>query len=257
MIESVPAIMKRGILEERTDAMDIIFEIGDESAPVGHALVYFTATDGETLATYVQTFPIPMNLSQYLPQMFAAMVPADQFDSQSATAMPPVVQPVEGGVAWLRSLAEARRDDLINAGSLYSTDPMNLMGMTQDAVASYAELYRGRPPVGLAVEARPLTDGYADLTEGERLAEMTRLVGRVRDTLEGPDAESSQAQLRQLARTLPAKYRADELLESAVIPGEKGQDLATLHLQRAYKMLSEDYLAVAEIERQIRERMGT
>jgi len=233
--------------------MDLIFEAGDEAQPAGHALVYFTASEGEIYATYVQTFPIPMNLAQYLPQVFASMVPAEQMDAQTAAAMPPVAQPIEAGLDWLRETAEMRRDDLVNAGALYSTDAVNLMGMTQEAAAAYAELYRSRSPIPLAEALPSQIDRYADLTEGERLAELTRLVGRVRDTLDGPEGDAVQSDLRELAATLPAKYRTEELLESATTPGERGQELATLHLQRAYKLLSEDYLDVADIERRIRE----
>jgi len=233
--------------------LDLVFEVGDESKPVGHALVYFTAPDGEIFATYVQTFPIPMNLAQYLPQVFASMVPADQIDAQTATAMPPVAQTIEGGVAWLQGLAESRRDDLLNAGSLYSTDGVNLMGMTQEAVAAYAALYRARVPIEALTVSPPTIDHYADLTEGERLTEMTKLVGRLRDSLGSPEGNEVQSELGQLAATLPSKYRTEDLVRSAATPGPVGQELASLHLQRAYKLLNEDYLELADIERQIRE----
>lgn len=234
--------------------MDLVFELGDESEPVGHALVYFTVSSGETYATYVQTFPIPMNFSQYLPPAFASMVPSEEMEAQSATAIPPVAQVIEEGPSWLRSMAESRRDDLVNAGNIYSTDPVNLMGMTQEAVAVYAALYRNRPQPSASVPAHADINRYADLTEGERLAEMTKMVGRARDSLGTPEADVVQSELRGLAATLPPKYRADDLVQSALTPGERGQDLATLHLQRAYKLLNEDYLDVADIERQIEER---
>ena len=234
--------------------MDLVFEFGDEAAPVGHALLYFTAASGEVYATYVQTFPIPMNFAQYLPQVFASMVPADQIDAQTATAMPPVAQVVEGGVEWLRAVAERRRDDLVNAGVMYSTDAVNIMGVTQEAVASYSELYRGGDDMAAPAPndaCRSTAD--ADLTEGERLAEVTKLVGLVRDSLGEPEGEEVQAELRVLAATLPAKYHADDLVASASTPGDVGQELASLQLQRAYKLLNEDYLDVADIERRIRE----
>jgi hypothetical protein len=231
--------------------MDLDFEVGDSQAPLGHALIYFTSTTaGDVFATYVQTFPIPMNLSQYMPPAFASLMPAEQMETQSA-AVPPVVQPVEQGLAWLRALAESRKDDLVNAGMLYSTDQVNLMSMTQEAAGTYAELYRSRAEI---VAASPIEiSRHADLTDAERLQEMTKLVGLLRDSLGTPDAEPVKQELRELAAILPSKYRVDELMEWASTPGETGQQLATLHLQRSYKLLNEEYLDVADIERQIRE----
>jgi hypothetical protein len=155
-------------------------------------------------------------------------------------------------VEWLRRLAEARRDDLVDAGAVYSTDPVNLIGMTQEAVALYAKLYQERVPDEAAPVSAPLNH-YADLTEGERLDEMTKLVGRLRDTLGTEDGQELQDELSRLAETMPSKYRGAELVDWASQPGEMGQQLATLHLQRSYKLLNEDYLAVAGIEREIRE----
>lgn len=230
--------------------MDLDFEVGAYSTPAGHALVYFTSGSGEVFATYVQTFPIPMNLAQYMPPAFASLVPGDQLDSQGAMAMPPVLQPVEGGVDWLRRLAQARRDDLINAGTLYSTEAVNLMGMTQEAVAAYSALYQNRPELPITDQPQAL-NRYADLTEGERLAEMTMLVGSLRDRLGQPDYDIVHEELQGLADTMPAKYRSNDLLEAASRPGPVGQELAGLYVERAYKLLNEEYLEVADLERRI------
>lgn len=233
--------------------MDLAFDVGDAQAPVGHALLYFTSSAGdEVFATYVQIFPIPMNLAQYMPPAFASLVPAEQFDAQTAAAMPPVAQVIEGGLPWLRALAGTRRDDLVNAGELYSTDQINVIAMTQQAAGLYDELYRARGDV-VVEEPQPQLNQYADLTEGERLAEMTRLVGRLRDELGSQESDDAKAELVEVSKTLPAKYRADELADWASQPGEIGQQLATLHLQRSYKLLNEEYLDVANIERQIQE----
>ena len=231
--------------------MELVFEQGDESAPVGHALVYFTASAGDVYATYVQTFPIPMDLAKYLPQIFASMVTPEQMDSQSATAMPPVAQLIEEGIAWLRTTAQARKDDLINCGTLYSTDPANLMGITHEAVAAYSDLYRDRVMEQVAASPMPLSQAYLDMSESERLGQLTTLVGRFRDVLGTPEASDLEAELWSLSRTLPAKYRTGDLVQAAGTPGERGQELATLYLQRAYKLLNEEYLDVGAIEQRI------
>lgn len=237
--------------------MDLVFEVGDADAPVGHALVYFTSSAGDEIyATYVQTFPIPMNLTQYMPPAFASLVPAEQLDTQTATAMPPAAQPIEQGLEWLTGLAQARRDDLVNAGALYSTDGVNLIAMTQEAASRYAELYRNRVEQDVPA-AIPDRSRYGDLSEAERLDEMTKLVGRLRDTLGTADSQPVEEELARVSSTMPSKYRSSELLEWALKPGEVGQQLATLHLQRSYKLLNEEYLDVAEIERKIKELQAT
>lgn len=231
--------------------MDLRFEIGESQAPVGHSLIYFTAADGRVLATYVLVLPISVNLEKYVPPAFASLMPTGQVDMQAATPMPPVAEEIES-VDWLRSLAAGRHDDLINAGMLYSTDVQNVMQMTQEAAAEYAQLYKDRIP-NESVQMPSSAGRYADLTDAEKLNELTRLMGRLRDTLGTPESEPVQTEVRELASTIPSKYRVDELLECVLQPGGRGQELATLHLQRSYKILNEEYLEVADIERQIRE----
>ncbi len=97
---------------------------------------------------------------------------------------------------------------------------------------------------------------YGELTEAERLAEMTKVVGRMRDHSGTPEGEEAEGDLVRLTTGMPSKYRASEIVAPAKIPGERGQQLATLHLQRMYKLLNEEYLDVADIERQIKELQG-
>jgi hypothetical protein len=56
-----------------------------------------------------------------------------------------------------------------------------------------------------------------------------------------------------LAATLPEKYRAEQLVEAAIRPDEVGAHLAQLYIQRAYRLLDEDYINIPPIEQQIRE----
>lgn len=232
--------------------MDLNFEVGDAQAPLGHGLIYFTSSAGpEVLATYVLVLPIAVNLEKYVPPAFASLVQTGELGGESATPIPPMAEQVES-LDWLRALAEARKDDLVDAGSLYSLELPNVIQMTQEAAGAYAELYRNRAPIEVSGVAPP-ANRFEGMSEGERLGQMTKLVGRLRDTLGTPDSESVRAELREVAATLPSKYRVDELLEWAAQPGGTGQQLATLHLQRSYMLLSEDYLEVADIERRIRE----
>lgn len=232
--------------------MDLRFELGDPESPCGHALIYFGSSQGsEVLATYAVVLPIAVNLEKYVPPAFASLIQTGDGGIAGATPMPPVAEEVES-VEWLRALADARHDDLVDAGVLYSTELPNVVQMTQEAAAAYAALYNNRAPIDIGLTSQSL-NGYADLTDGERLSEMTKLVGRLRDSLGTPEGDSILDELRQLAATLPSKYRSEELLEWAATPGVTGQQLATLHLQRSYRLLNEEYLEVADIERQIKE----
>jgi hypothetical protein len=57
--------------------------------------------------------------------------------------------------------------------------------------------------------------------------------------------------MRLLAGTLPAKYRAPQLVAAAETPGERGEKLASLYLQRAYKLYREEYLDLERLDREI------
>ena len=76
---------------------------------------------------------------------------------------------------------------------------------------------------------------------GDSLGHDTRLLTEV------------SGQLRMLASTLPEKYRAEQLVEAAIQPNEVGAHLAQLYIQRAYRLLDEDYINIPPIEQQIRE----
>jgi hypothetical protein len=93
---------------------------------------------------------------------------------------------------------------------------------------------------------------YAGMSEREKLNELTMLTGRLRDSMQRglPDGEVERL-IRSLAETLPAKYRVDAVLTAAKVPGERGQRLAQLHLERCYKLFNEDYLDLERIDREI------
>jgi len=62
--------------------------------------------------------------------------------------------------------------------------------------------------------------------------------------------------MRRLAATLPEKYRAEQLVAAALRSDVEGAQLAELYLQRAYKLLDEDYISIPPIEQRIRELRG-
>jgi hypothetical protein len=59
--------------------------------------------------------------------------------------------------------------------------------------------------------------------------------------------------MQRIARPLAEKYRSSELLAAAADPSERGAKLAQLYLERAFKLLDEEYAEIPRIEKAIRE----
>ncbi len=235
--------------------MQLIFERGNRDEPAGHALVYFQAEDGAVLATYVTVPPIAFDLTKFVPQFLSSMFQDIEMpEGVVATPVPPVPEEV-AGLEYLRRLAERRSDDLVFAGGTSRSDPMRLVAEAQEAAREYGELYESSAGVSAPAPSRvPPADifKYEGLTEEERLNELTRLTGRARDALrEGSVDGDLHQELQNLVSSLPAKYRADRLVAAAETPGEHGERLASLYLQRAYKLHREEYLDLERIDREI------
>ncbi|HEX6123381.1 MAG TPA: hypothetical protein VFY89_09480, partial [Ktedonobacterales bacterium] len=93
------------------------------------------------------------------------------------------------------------------------------------------------------------------LPERARLNEMARLISQARYAMEVGDRrqlESLTGDLQRLGRSLPEKYRADQLIEAALRSDATGPRLAELYLQRAYKLADELYAEIPPIEQEIR-----
>ncbi|HZC07334.1 MAG TPA: hypothetical protein VE338_16995 [Ktedonobacterales bacterium] len=269
--------------------MSLRFELGDADAPRGHAILYARLSGpGERyVATYCVTLPIAFSLGKYLPPMFAGQLPLDALGEgaeMSAMPIPPMLEEV-GSYETLRQMAEARGDDLCDIGTLLITDDSQRMAFAAEASAEYGQRYaryqtrwptpranRGQTPSPSSSAASSASaSGSAGsslndldpqmivasaLPERDRLGEMARLAGQARYAMDGHDArvlEEVSGQLRMLASTLPEKYRAEQLAEAAIRPDETGARLAELYLQRAYRLLDEDYISIPPIEQKIRD----
>jgi hypothetical protein len=233
--------------------MQLIFERGDRNSPMGHALIYFKGEDGGVLATYVTVPPIAFDLTKFMPGFLSSMLQGMEMpEGVVATPMPPIPEEVSG-VDYLHALATRRQDDVVFAGGTSRADPMRLMSEAQEAAREYGELYDASvditdTPVPAPTQSLDVFK-YEGLTEHERLDEMTRLVGRARDALRNGSVDEQME--GELAGSLPAKYRAERLLAAALQPGERGQRLASLYLERAYKLYREEYLDLERIDREI------
>jgi hypothetical protein len=245
--------------------MTLQFERGRGDAPAGHALIYFTSSvDGAVLATYLVVLPIALQLTKYVPPMLAAQLPLGELQNIGAVPLPPMPEPVES-YAQLARLADLRRDDLINAGSFTPGDLGRAMALVAEVAQDYARAYdaflRAAPAEPAREPEEQVTDTsvsdviYGLMSEGQKLAELTKLAGQLRYAVEGGDhrqIDEAVEEIRGLAKHLPSSYDLNAFLEAAQQSGPVGERLSTLYLDRCFKLASEDYAAIQSIDEDIR-----
>lgn len=257
--------------------MDLYFDRGQHDSPAGHALLYFkvdTEPD-KVYASYVVTLPIKADLTKYVPPFLASHLGGLPLNDLSAFAMPPVPEPVDG-YERLELLSRQRGDDLVYGGSVFSFDLPRLMEAVSDAVSSYAELYaasgKAAAPAGELAEAAAEDAAAAPeetldasfnvnevlfsfMSEGDKLSELSRLLGQLRFAVEGDDraaAAEAGEEIQALARHLPEDFQVANLLAAARDTSERSSELAKLYLDRCFRLSVGDTAQAAELERQIR-----
>lgn len=256
--------------------MQLRFELGDAQTPRGHAILFARVSGGAEryLATYCVILPIQFSIAKYLPPILASQMPLEAMgqsaDAVSAMPIPPMLEDV-GSLADLRQLAERRGDDLCDIGTVTIGDDTHRLTFAAEASNEYGQLYgtyrQHWPQLAEAGarDATPLDDLDVDevmasiLPERDRLAEMARQIGQTRYAIEGGDQgqiAKATADLQRTARSLPEKYRADQMVEAALRTDAVGPRLAGLYLQRAYKLLDEQYAEIPPIEEEIRALRG-
>ncbi len=260
--------------------MSLRFELGDADQPRGHAILYARLAGGGAryVATYCVVLPIQFSIGKFLPPILGGQIPVEELGEASSVnpmPIPPMLEDVES-VEALRLLAERRDDDLCDLGVLLISDDSQRLAFAAEAAAEYGRAYSAYkerwpsqlPPSRLAPTAPepvPLTEAEARdvvtslLPERDRLGEIARLIGQLRYAMEIHDQrqlDEVAAQMRRLAATLPEKYRSEQLVSAALRTDAEGAQLAELYLQRAYKLLDEDYIGIPPIEQRIRELRG-
>lgn len=250
--------------------MQLRFELGDPQTPRGHAIVYArgSGSAGALMATYCVVLPVSFSIGKYLPPMFAAQMPMEALNEATTMSVVPIPPMLEDAPSFeaLRQMAERRDDDLCDMGVVLVTDANQRMTFAAEAAAAYGQLYaaylQSWPDVTSARAQVPLDDLNVEdvlaevLSDRDRLAELARGVGMLRYATEGNDRQllaQTEQSMRRMAAGLAEKYRADQLIEAAMQPDERGAQLAQLYLQRAYKLVDEDYAAIPPLEREIRE----
>jgi len=254
----------------------LTFHAGDPDRPRGHALVFFRDGDvpDDVWATYLVVVPIKMDLGKYIPAAFASQL-AGQLSSTepSAYPLPPVPEKFDGGLAALERLAELRSDDLIDGGTLRMSDPLYALQPVTEIGAQYAEQcvsYIAASGDAVAAAEAP-TEGKASsdvdvddillqvMPDREKIGRLARLSGTLRYAMDGGDArliEETVAEMQQVARHLSEKFRPAELIAAAKSPEPRAAQLAEVYLERCYRLVDEDYAALAELDTRIDELKG-
>ena len=96
---------------------------------------------------------------------------------------------------------------------------------------------------------------YGLMSDGDRLSELTRLVGRLRDASENPDetlSKESEAEINLLARHMPDNHQIRRLIEVTKLSGSRGATLADLYLQRCFHLVPEEYVKLGQVEQEIK-----
>ncbi len=244
--------------------MGLTFERGNDAEPKGHALLYFRSSGDpeEIWATYLVILPITVDVSKYVPPFLMNQVAEIGPKDLSAFAFPPAPEQVESRV-YLESLAEARDDDVVYGGTFNPTDVSSAMMAISETVQQYADAYSSRAGLehvlsgpdevasGLAVNEVL----YGLMAEGDKLSELTKLVGRLRFALDGSEealAREAESDMLLLARHLPDNHNVSRLVEAAKAGGPDGTRLAALYLQRCFHLVQEEYVKLGEVESEIR-----
>lgn len=241
---------------------ELQFERGTNERPRGHALLYLrdAANPEVVLATYLVVFPVTVDIAKYIPPMLAGQMPPVDRGAVSAMPWPPVPEVVESH-RLLERLADSRDDDLLYGGTVDSSRLDNLLRRTAEAAEEYSRLYAARQAAAEEPEPEESASDldvdevlYSLMGERDRLTELVKLTGKLRDAVEAGDrgrVEEAVADVRRLARHFQGKYRLEDFLAVAQLPGEKGRRLTELYVDRCYRVLNEDYDGLRDVDEQI------
>jgi hypothetical protein len=257
--------------------MQLRFLQGDAQSPKGHAILFArnSANPQLVLAVYCIVLPIRFSIGKFIPPILAAQIPAEGLREAAGlnyVPIPPMLEETES-LEQLERLAELRSDDLCEIStSVRPDDETSRFTLPAEAGEVYASMYmnytnpllsqpeqvsEGRSSVDVPLDDLDVEALLGSvLSERDRLNELAKLIGTARYALEGKDARSlreTEQKLRRTAEPLPEKYKVGELIKAALNPDERGWKLAQLYLERAYKLVDEQYSEIPRIEREIRE----
>jgi hypothetical protein len=246
----------------------LTFHAGDPDQPRGHALLFFRDADDPDVAwaTYLVVAPIQMDLGKYIPAAFATQLAGQLGPSgPSAYPLPPVPEKIEGGLEWLERQAQLRGDDLLDGGTLRMSDPLYALQPVADVGAQYAEACAryaaSAPTVAASIEAASAASSVdvddlllQVMPDSEKVGRLARLAGTLRYALDGGDqrlVDETVGDMQRVARYLSEKYRPTELIQAARSTDAQAAKLAQLYIERCYRLVDEDYAAMAELDSKI------
>ena len=253
--------------------MDLTFERGDPRHPKGHALVYFRVNTepDKVYATYVITLPVKADLTKYVPPFLAAHLGSMPLSDFSAFAMPPVPEPVDSHEE-LERLSREREDDLVFVTSMFSFDLPRMMESLAEAVQAYSQLCTDRLSTTAVSELQapdhvvsPQEEAedrslrvdevmFSLMSEGDKLGELSRLLGKLRFAVEGQDSgmtDEAAEEISTLARHLPEEFQVPALLAVAKDISQKGSRLAQLYLDRCFRLSAGDLNSAQALAKEI------
>lgn len=248
----------------------LTFRAGDADRPRGHALVFFRDADSadQIWATYLVVAPIKMDLGKYIPAAFASQL-AGQLAASGPAAypLPPVPEKFDAGLAALERLAELRNDDLLDGGTLRMSDPLYALQPVAEIGSQYADQclsYFAALPLEPATQGSSsnTSSGSVDvddlllqvMPDREKVGRLARLAGTLRYAIEGGDTrlvDETVSDMQRVSRHLTEKYRPAELIAAARSTEPRGAQLADLLLERCYRLVDEDYAAMADLDSKI------
>ena len=245
--------------------MMLTFEHGDKSHPKGHALLYYKDAENSSklVATYVVVLPVSVDIVKYMPPFLASQAGELAVSGVSAFAFPPVPEPTDSQER-LAQLAETRGDDLLFGGTVNLSQVTYLLTAVNDVVQQYGAAYQSHisslPAPSMPAPADTGSFNVDDvllefMSDRERLVEIAKIMGTLRFALDGADqrlVKESAGRVAALAKYLPERYHPEELVRTAKDPSKTGAMLAQLYLDRCYKLLDDDQLAVQELDERIR-----
>ena len=242
--------------------MDISFERGDPQRPKGHALAYFRTRSepDKVYATYIIVLPVSVDFAKYVPPFLTSHLGSSPLGDLSAFSLPPVPEEV-GSYQELQHLAEMRDDDLLYAGTMYTFDLPEMMQAVSDVVRDYSSAWSNfaKPAIAADRDAEEGLSGvnevlYSMMSELDKLAELSKLIGKLRFAVEGNDHQSgteTEEEIKLLGRFLQEHFYIPSLLQAVMDSSASGAQLAQLYLDRCYKLSNGDNAGARDLEERI------